>query len=276
MKIPKSDYKRYCEGASISGPNKDYIAVVGVTCGQVPKKLTPKLDQINAYDIMEKKLRIGQVNMIIVSSFCRAGNPIWGLDIAKVDELEKLFEVNGTSVYNGMPLHGAGRALFRRYPIAPGAPVFFAAKDGYGECGEHIYAALGIGVPPKDDHRNARLFMEDVGKLDPKDRKGSIEEKINKMVQSVLEIGKNQKVKYEKIIVLSDNLRVSDGHTGGAMPAVAYVSLAKKALPLKMEDSYLGWLVNQDKPTWIDPRLPTPDEPIIRWESPWHLEHVVH
>ncbi|MCK4429374.1 MAG: hypothetical protein KAU95_03280 [Candidatus Aenigmarchaeota archaeon] len=276
LKIPVSEYEQFCEGASLSGPNKDYVGVVGVTCAQVPKKCTPKLDEIVAYDYMEKILRIGQVNMIIVSSFCRARNGIWGLDIAEADTLKELFKVDSTTVYNGKPLHTAGRALFHRYPIAPGSPVFFATKDCYGEAGEHIYATLGIGIPPEEDKRNARLFMEDAGKLDIENSESSLEEKIEKMAQSIFEIGKNQDVEYEKIIILSDDLKISEGYIGGAMPAIAYVSLAGKALIPDMEKASLKeWINLQDKKYYVDPRFGD-EEPIIYWKPKWYQENEVY
>ena len=280
--IPTDEYERYCTGASISGLNRDYVAVVGVTCAAVKRQLTETLDEINAYDTMEndRHLNIGQVNMLNVSSFCRARNAIWGLEIARV-KLKELFKLNGIPVYNGMPLHRAGRSLFRRYPIAPGDPVFFAAKDHYGEPGERIYAALAIGLPPEYDKRNAKLFMEDKGTLTKENFQLEMNGNLEKLALSVIGVGNNQKVSYEKIIVLSDTLKVPEGCVGGSMPAVAYVRLAKKAVPKdkSLEDMSLSdWIDFQDKPISIDfSHLRHPDAPMPRWKPlAWDLEWRVH
>ena len=62
MKIAISDREGYCKGASLVGPSQHYVAVVGVACAQASRELTEKLDRINAYDKVEAKLKIGQVN----------------------------------------------------------------------------------------------------------------------------------------------------------------------------------------------------------------------
>lgn len=185
--------------------------------------------------------------MITATSFCGPMGAIWGYDLVKSEDLrdEKYLEVktiNGReiSVYSASPLIKVSRSLFgtreeRHFPLAPGTLVPCANKSITVEGFQHIYCAIGIGIP-EDREKEAILWMEDVGSLEEssfmKDKYTLLREKIyNLLAESIVEIGRNHNVEFKEIFVQMEKIEVSEGEIGCALIAVPYFLLAKKALP---------------------------------------------
>jgi hypothetical protein len=87
-----------------------------------------------------------------------------------------------------------------------------------------IYSSIGIGIPQRRDKKSACVLMEDVGVLSENSLK--IKKKVIKnVIGSVLEIGKNQKIKKNEI--------------GCVLVAMPYFHLAKKAFTKKLTNQTL-------------------------------------
>jgi hypothetical protein len=95
-----------------------------------------------------------------------------------------------------------------------------------------LYAATGIGIPSNRE-KNACLLMEDVGEipLNIYDRRMYKEMILYKLVESIFQIGGNQRVGYNEIYVGIKSLNVEEGEYGCAMSVAPYFKIARKALP---------------------------------------------
>lgn len=243
-----SSYDLYCDGF-ISSNNPNYITGILLDIGVVKLKYSHQgsilLDKILAFDNAEvASTNIGQINMITVSSFCGPSGLIWGYDIAKYQETEgkksliKYVTENNRKIpiYSAKPLKVAMLKLFgtvsdKRFPLLPGAHVPCAGKNITLKGPNHIYAALAFGIAKNRD-KDACVFMEDVGTID--DATENCEEVkdkiINNMVGSVLAVGRNQKVGYEKIFVDIVDSCIEKDEIGCALVVAPYFKLAKKAV----------------------------------------------
>lgn len=241
-------YDCYCDGSQ----RQHYLCATTLSCSKVLKEFYHKgsktLDEINAFDSAEVEgVYIGQINMITATSFCGPMGAIWGYDLVKSEALrnEKYLEVKDRdgkeiSVYSAIPLIKAAEFLFgtkeeKHFPLVPGALVPCATKNITTEVPQHIYCAIGVGIP-ENREKEAVLWMEDVGFLEKssfvKDEYILLREKIYKLLaESIVEIGRNHGVKFKEIFIQIEEIEVSKGEIGCGLIAVPYFLLAKKALP---------------------------------------------
>lgn len=249
-----SPYNKYCDGYGNHGASgNNYI--IGLTLGVGNSDLSLShegsrtLSEINAFDRAETySAYIGQVNMSIVSSFCGLNGMIWGYDIAKSDKIYSRHKVDlkdivlddgfKVNVYSAVPLIDATIRLFgtvskKRFPLMPGAHVPFAGKNIKMHGPKNIYSGIAIGVP-EDRSRNACLLMEDMGYI-PTDVDKNVKKYkqviLQKLAQSVVEVGKNQRVKFKEIFVEMNNIFINEGDIGCALVAAPYFTLARNAAP---------------------------------------------
>ncbi len=232
-----------------------YIAVVTLHTGQAPKELTVSgqhgqgLDGTVAFDRAEARgAYIGQINLIVASSFAGLNGAIWGYDVAKAvdvsrDEKMKLFDVSLSQrtvpVYSAEPLLDAGTRLFgtrenRKFPLLPGAHVIAAHKEISAPGPARLWCGVAIGVAAERSSE-ANVIMELCGEY-KHTASGLPEEQYFRMVReklamSVLRVGENQQANYSKIFVGTARETVRPGFVGYAMITVPYIVLAREAVP---------------------------------------------
>lgn len=250
-----SVFDNYCDGYGNPGANGNgyYLGMVlgcGVTDYSLSHEGSRILDEIDAFDKAEVgQTTIGQINMTIVSSFCGLHGLIWGYDVAKSKNMKRRLEYgpkeiileNGSNIqiYSIEPIAEATKALFgtvenKKYPLIPGGHVPCASKNIKSHEPGRIYASIAVGIP-KDREKNACLLMEDVGRWksnmseeEISSRKSTV---VEKLAQSIVQIGKNQKVEYSEIFVGITDVELKEGQIGCALVAAPYFVLAKQAIP---------------------------------------------
>jgi histidine decarboxylase len=246
-------YDTYSDG--YGNPNSGsggYVLGAIMSVGVVDAKLghdgSHLLDKINAFDIAEcNDAYIGQINMITVSSFCGPHGLLLGYDFLKpAKEHQKgAYGVSEVSldditvpVYSIEPILEATRAMFgtvdnRQYPFRPGTHVPCASKNIASEGPVHVYTAFSLGIA-KDREKNACTLMEDVGTIPLDIGEDGIAKYKSKIVKCIalasLEIGKNQRVEYEKILVGIVDGVAKEGQFACALVCCPYLSLAKDAV----------------------------------------------
>ena len=90
-------FETYCDGYGNPGANgTGYVSVITLHVSKVPKTMMlagqkgEGLDGTVAFDKAESsEAYIGQINLIVASSFSGLNGVIWGYDIAKADELTR-------------------------------------------------------------------------------------------------------------------------------------------------------------------------------------------
>lgn len=255
-----SPYDNYCVGYAGKG---GYFTALAMGIGRFKKTFTHLgsriLDAIIAYDRAEiADSYLGQINMQIVSSFCGPQGIIWGYDVASPKEINTPLqlqearhrEIKQTKIKSGEFLRKAATALWgtndaRHFPFLPGTHVPCAGRFQIIEGPGHLYAGIGIGIP-EDRARNACLLMEDVGILSQISH--SIKEKILlDLAQSVLEVGRNQKIVYKEIFVDFVNREIKGDEIGCALVVMPYFHLAKKAFHKNLAQQTLEeWIQNSE------------------------------
>jgi histidine decarboxylase len=247
---------QYCVGYSGLG---GYVLTLVLGIGVTEVKFAPLgsqiLDSIVAYDRAEvDDVYIGQINMVTVSSFCGPQGVIWGYDVARnmlpspplLGE-EELREIPDVEVISGERLRESARMLFgtrnkRHFPLLPGSHVSCACKYRTFPGPTLLYAAVGIGIPERRD-RHACLLMEDVGECESIFYSLGLEtarrQTALNMVQSVLRIGENHGISYEKVIVDVITKPVGLGEVGCALVAAPYIHLARNAYHPDLHDMTL-------------------------------------
>jgi histidine decarboxylase len=241
-----------------------YISVVTLHTGQVLKQLSVRgqrdegLDGTVAFDRAEASgAYIGQINLIVASSFSGINGAIWGYDIAKSADLmgqkdAKLFDVTTTDarivpVYSVEPLLDAGARLFGtrdnpKFPILPGAHVI-AAHKGINAAGPtNLWCGVAIGIA-ENRSVNANLIMELCGEFN-QTREGESDDrdfdKVRKnLAKSILRVGENQNASYKEIFVGVAHETIRDGYVGYAMVTVPFIVLAKNAVPAGRPENLL-------------------------------------
>jgi histidine decarboxylase len=258
-----SPFDNYCDGYGMPGAEGiGYVSVLKVSTGMVKKSNETLIDGIVAYDQAEAAdAYIGQINMLDASSFNGLAGSIWGYDLAVAEEIKnnrqkslfvlKQYDGSPLPVYDAKPLLDAGIALFgthdkRRFPPAPGAHVICANKnakayrpakgkpntaknEAYG-----VWSYIAISIA-KDRTKAANLFIEDAGVWTDNDQEDSLarflDEHRRRVVQSVVDCGKNQSVVYDRTYISYAYRIIKPGHIGMALTVAPYVALAKKAVP---------------------------------------------
>jgi histidine decarboxylase len=174
IKYVQGGEDNFCEGA-LTSKTGHYVLGINLSVAKVKNKFTDKhssvLDEINAFDLAEvTNFNMGQINMIVVSSFSGPKGLIWGLDLCKIKEHENRFNLTlkGVKIYDLEDLIDSLGRLFGtienpRFPILPGSHVPCASKSIYKEGPGILYSALALGVAR--NRKNACLLMEDVGIL---------------------------------------------------------------------------------------------------------------
>lgn len=232
-----SPYNRYCVGYPGQGA---YITALVIGISSVPEKNShagsEALDSILAFDLAETtESYLGQINMSIVSSFCGPQGLIWGYDVAVLDDFppDDFFSKEKLAlIKNGKNLRQAAQLLFgnnnqRHFPFLPGSHVPCAGKSKTIKGPADLYAAAAIGIP-EERNQQACVLMEDAGELKGNllDLRQSI---LRNIVESVLEIGERNRVKYGEIFVDFLHKKIPLGEIGCALVAMPYFHLAKKA-----------------------------------------------
>lgn len=264
-----SPYDNYCVGYPGAG---NYLTALMIDIGISKKRFTHEgsdlLDSIIAYDKAEvSDTYIGQINMIMVSSFCGPHGLIWGYDIAKEDSVDissiisskSLSDFKNIKIKNGKNLRIAANNLFgtiskKHFPLIPGGHVPCAGKF-YTKSGPALlYGAIAIGIAD-DREKNACVLMEDVGEIvaKQKDKVDLMKEKIiSNNIHSVIEIGKTQKVKYKEIFVDFAMKEVCRGEIGCVLVAMPYLHLAKKAFNTRIDGQSLEEWKAKSKKYFLD------------------------
>ena len=240
-----SDFLRYCQGAK--NPNQYFLAV-NVAISSVPIKRDSDwmhgLDQIVAFDLAEvTEANVGQINCVTVSSFCSPASYVWGFDVAcAVNEtnllsVDKYEDGEGIRVFDGEPLLTASSELFGRgtasnFPFLPGTicPAAMKYKVGYGPC--VMYSVLALGVP-ENRMCNAVAVMEGVGASSSVVGDDDVLRRAvrTRAVQSIMDVGRNQRVKYGMIFVVMRLREIAAGQMGCALAMAPYFALASQAFP---------------------------------------------
>ena len=196
---------------------------------------TPKLigleglDNINAFDKAEVDgINFGQLNMIKVSSFCGPRGKIAGLDFLQKEKV-LLGEVEGIQVNSAESFMEVSKDIIgtvenKKFPILPGSHVPCAGKYIFYTGPEKIYSMFAVGIP-EDQENYARLFMEDVGKIE---NGLDAKEYQMKVAKSVIEVFKNQQIELKEVYTAIRILDVSAGETGCALVMLPYIKLARK------------------------------------------------
>lgn len=248
LESSKSKYPDNCDGITTAN-TETYILGTVLAVGKDKIKFSNEgsqiLDEINAFDIAETQgPYIGQLNMSTVSSFCGPQGLILGYDFLPSQQLfskKNIFKrfVNDkgyiVEAYYIDPLIQSTKGILGtvdnpRYRIMPGAHVPFANKSfkSKGKC--RLYSAVAIGIS-KDREKDACLLMEDCGIL-----KTSETVVLNNLCESVLQVGRNQKVDYELIITGISSDTIEENEMGCALVAMPYIALASNLIDNHLDD----------------------------------------
>jgi histidine decarboxylase len=265
-----SPFRQYCYGfCNPASSGKGYILGFVLSAVKTKQGLSHQgshmLDKINAFDLAEvAETNIGQTNMIKVSSFCGPTGLIWGYHLAKHNNLYQPHPlgVQETSlepklkVYSANPLFQAFKILLGtvdepHFPILPGSHLPCAYKTIEAEGPVHIFASIAIGIV-KNRERQANLLMEDVGGIplteDTPEKQALYKKQVlQKLADSVVVIGRNQKVDYKEVFVEITDIQVNKGEVGCALIAAPYITLAQQAVNLGTNKSLLETDINQWK-----------------------------
>lgn len=259
-------FETYCDGYGNPGANgTGYVSVITLHVGKVPKALRlpgqngEGLDGTVAFDKAESsEAYIGQINLIVASSFSGLSGVIWGYDIAKADELTHspivpLFTLQHglakTPVYSMEPLLDAGKRLFgtreeKRFPMLPGAHIVAAHKEIIVAGPTTAWCGIALGIA-NDRNRDSNLFMELCGELKLRSyaKRKYFRQVLRKLADSVSLVGENQGVGYKEIYVGIRHEFIPSGYVGAALATAPYVVLAKNAIPQTGPQSLLDMTI---------------------------------
>jgi histidine decarboxylase len=245
-------YEKHCDGFGNprSEATRHILTPVIEVAAADPSGLThgrfinPMTEEIMAYDNAETGgAYIGQINMIVVSSF--TNEYIWGYHLVPSAEHPHAGPgyINDRGrvlpICSAEPVLTAVKALFgtkqqKRFPVAAGSMVNAAAKWFEMQGPAHLYASLGIGIVENPSPDAAHLLMEAAGII-PADMTG---ERVHEFLTDILtqvgerirDIQYNHGVTYEKILVAWRDAAIPEGHMGCALVAAPYITLAKQAV----------------------------------------------
>ena len=238
-----SSYDFYCDGFKSPGASgKCYMGALVLSVGRSLRRFSHEgshvLDSIVSYDAAEvESAYIGQINMMIVSSFLGPQGLLFGYDVARTnykDDILGFTKKGNIPIYSTKSLEEAAVSLFgtrdeRHFPFIPGSHVPCAGRYIVNEGPAHIYCAVAIGIP-ENREKSAVLLMEDTGRLIEKDSEEQKNKIKNDIAESVLKIGAVQNIKYKEILVGFKDAKISEGEFGCALVAMPYFSLARKAI----------------------------------------------
>jgi len=167
------------------------------------------------FDKAEAELGLGQINFRKTSSFCEPGNFVNGINtkFSKITEGMQLFGNKKEYSYNRQV--ESNIKYIRDNGYESGIHICCAGEWEFGRVGDDIYTGVGIAVPK--DKKNAILFMESVGKTEKTSNKEIVED----ILESIKQIGLNQKIKYEEIYVAYQH-KVIKKDLGCALVVIPY------------------------------------------------------
>jgi len=180
-----------------------------------------RLQKIVLFDLAETQMGLGQVNFRKTSSFCGKGNYVNGINYKPPIKShfppignEWMNVCEGIDIFDYNEWDDINKKLIKG-KITPGAHICCAGEWEFGTAGDDMYAGIGIAIP--EDDNDAILFMECVGKtIDINDE--VIREDI---IESIIQIGRNQDIKYKEIHVVTEE-KTLDRDLGCAMVAIPY------------------------------------------------------
>ncbi|NLE67457.1 MAG: histidine decarboxylase [Lentisphaerae bacterium] len=243
-------FDRYCDGYGNAGASGlGYICAMTLDIGMVDQDMDAVLNGIVAYDRAEAQgAYIGQINMMVASSFCGLNGALWGYDLAKADEIASgkaraLFEVarhdrKNIPVYSADPLLDSAARLFgtnekRRFPLLPGSHVICAAKEYAAPGPKYIWSAIAISIA-EDRAADSCLFIEDAGEASVKDAadlNAFGDGLLHKIAKCAIRCGEDNNALYKEIWISYRIKWIPEGQVGCALVAAPYLVLAKKAIP---------------------------------------------
>lgn len=252
-----SPFQKYCSGFR-GDPDKSYILGFVLSVVKMKERLSHSgswlLDKINALDLAEvESVNMGQVNLIKISSFCGPNGLIWGYDLVPPCNLYQKhpLRIEETSfrpkvkVYSAQPLLQAFKTLLGtvkepHFPIFPGSHLFSAYRTIISKGPDNIFASLAVGIA-KDRTKRACVLMEDIGRIPvpKKDKADYKKEILQKIVDSVVVIGRNNNIEFKEIFVEAFDIEIEKGEVGCALVAAPYLTLAQQAIELKGRVSFL-------------------------------------
>lgn len=264
-------FKSYCAGYGNPGSSGlGYVSVVTLHTGKISREENKNLriegqDEQGlggtvAFDRAEASGGyIGQINLIVATSFSGLNGVVWGYDIAKADVSAQVKEKTisqkvGIDVYPIEPILDAGRRLLgrdpndQRFPILPGAHVTAAHKEKVAIGPKTVWTGIGLAIA-KNRENCSNLFMEVCGEYDeataddtPEERLENVRESI---ARSVLKVAENQHVEYEKVFIGVKSQKLDEGEVGYAMATALYILLAKEAVPASSPAKLLDMTISQ-------------------------------
>lgn len=238
-----------------------YIAVLKLSVGTVTTDMDDGLEGIVSYDRAEANdAYIGQINMLTASSFCGINGAVWGYHLCTAQGLRDgvitvLTRHDGADVpiLDVTPLLDAGYRLFgsqtqRRFNPLPGAMVVCANKSATakGKPGQPntVWCAIALAIA-EDRTTQANLFIEDASDTLSTGEK-PLKDYVKNIAQSILDCGADQDVLFKEIFVGFKQVTVDENTVGCALTCAPYVTLAKDAIPAKMQPSDLQRLTIDD------------------------------
>ena len=253
----RSPHHKYCYGYGNIDTAGHYVTACKLSCGKV------RLDKLNdevlsgivAYGRAKQgDAYLGQTNMSVVSSFTGPLSVVWGLDVARHDQLrEKALFMHSSQmlkkpipVYDIAPLLEASQSLFgtvdtrdQHFPPLPGSHLPCACKSftAYGNKSGpgYVWCYLFLAIA-KDRSKDSSLFMEDSGFFgsaneDNRAVEKYLEEKKPFVVESGLTCGDDLLVEYEEVFVGYKYLYITAEECGTAISYGPYFLLAEGAYP---------------------------------------------
>ena len=243
-------FEKYCDGYGNNGASgPGYICAMTLDIGLVKQDMDTVLNSIVSYDRAETQgAYIGQINMLVASSFCGLNGALWGYDLAQAEEIASgkttaLFEVERHDlkkipVYSAEPLLDAAARLFgtnqkRRFPLLPGSHVICAEKEYTSPGPKYIWSAIAISIA-EDRTVDSCLFIEDAGEVAIKDAVDLAkfgDELQRKIAKCAVKCGEDNNALYKEIWISYRIKWIPEGELGCALVAAPYLVLAKNAIP---------------------------------------------
>jgi histidine decarboxylase len=243
-------FDKYCDGYGNTGASGlGYICAMTLDIGMVQQDMDTVLNGIVSYDRAEVQgAYIGQINMLVASSFCGLNGALWGYDLARADEIASgkataLFDVarhdrKKIPVYSADPLLNSAARLFgtnekRRFPLLPGSHVICAEKEYTSPGPKYIWTAIAISIA-EDRTVDSCLFIEDAGEVaveDADDLAAFADELLHKIAKCAVRCGEDNNALYKEIWISYCIKWIPEGQVGCALVAAPYLVLAKDAVP---------------------------------------------
>jgi len=253
-------FDKYCDGYGNPGASGlNYICALTLDIGMVDQDMDPVLNGIVAYDRAEAQgAYIGQINMLVASSFCGLNGAVWGYHLARADVFsDRLFTVarhdgKEIPVYSADPLLDAAARLFgtqdkRRFPLLPGAHVICATKEYTSPGPKYIWCAIAIAMA-ENRTQDSCLFIEDAGEITLKDA-GEIStfanDLLRKIARCAVRCGEDNSALYKEMYISYRIRWIPEGQVGCALVAAPYLVLAKKAIPEGKPNSLLHMTISE-------------------------------